>query len=449
MKQNLKKVYMFFCVFIIGIFLVIPTVYAKNKQWPSISEDNISKIIADSPDYSLCVYNVGSALTFKSDYTSASKFYSNKYYAFAYNSKTDDLRFVDATTLNFMPIDSTYDWDRSGINQSITFGTKLKEDLVKNNQLSCNNLYFLDSDDNLRIYSDNSLTADFYFDPEDYRLSLIKSTGVTGTLKTGINDSQSLKCDDYLSKLKTIANKYYTEQETSFDELQKLKNGTFEPGTAVKAKEYSDKLVTLMDSTINGLDALNLTTDSTGTGFYIGNCTGSGSLSAEYTRLKNSLTSAQSLVNTWSKTLNGKLKAVDANGNNSVYDKDREAISSINNSLDVLEVKWHDYLTKIDTGKKVDDESCEGLLGQDLLDDISTVFTWIKITVPILLILLGSIDFGKAVLSDDQQELKKATSKFIKRCIIAVAIFFIPTIIMYLISFVDKIADVSCDVRIW
>lgn len=134
-------------------------------------------------------------------------------------------------------------------------------------------------------------------------MSLIKSTGVTGTLKTGINDSQSLKCDDYLSKLKTIANKYYTEQETPFDELQKLKNGTFEPGTAVKAKEYSDKLVTLIDSTINGLDALNLTTDSTGTGFYIGNCTGSGSLSAEYTRLKNSLTSAQSLVNTWSKTL--------------------------------------------------------------------------------------------------------------------------------------------------
>lgn len=53
------------------------------------------------------------------------------------------------------------------------------------------------------------------------------------------------------------------------------------------------------------------------------------------------------------KDFNGKLKAVDANGNNSVYDKDREAISSINNSLDVLEVKWHDYLTKIDIGKKL------------------------------------------------------------------------------------------------
>ncbi len=448
MKQNLKKVYIF-CVFIIGIFLVIPTVYAKNKQWPSISEDNISKIMEENPAYSICIYNTGNVLTRISEYTNFSEFYSNKSYIFAYNSKNDDLRFIDIATLNFMPIDSAYDWDRSGFNQRVSFGTKIKDDLIKDKHLSCNTLYFIDDGDNLEIHSKTSLNDDSYFSNEGYGISEIENTGISGTLKTGINDSQSLKCDDYLSKLKIIANKYYTEQETPFDELQKLKNGTFEPGTAVKAKEYSDKLVTLMDSTINGLDALNLTTDSTGKGFYIGNCTGSGSLSAEYTRLKNSLTSAQSLVNTWSKTLNGKLKAVDANGNNSVYDKDREAISSINNSLDVLEVKWHDYLTKIDTGKKVDDESCEGLLGQDLLDDISTVFTWIKITVPILLILLGSIDFGKAVLSDDQQELKKATSKFIKRCIIAVAIFFIPTIIMYLISFIDKIADVSCDVRIW
>lgn len=449
MKQNLKKICVFFCIFIIGIFLIIPTVYAKNKQWPSISNDSISKIMEENPAYSICIYNTGNVLTLNSDYTSSSEFYSNKSYAFAYNSKIDDLRFIDAATLNFMPMNSSYDWDRSGINQSITFGTNLKNDLVKNNQLSCDTLYFIDNGDSLEIYSNASLTEDLYFNDDGTRMTLIKNTGIIGTLKNGVNDSQSLKCDDYLSKLKTIANKYYTEQETPFDELQKLKNGTFEPGTAVKAKEYSDKLVTLMDLTINGLDALNLTTDSTGNGFYIGNCTGSGSLSAEYTRLKNSLTAAQNLINTWSKTLNSKLKSIDANGNNSVYDKDREAISSINNSLDVLEVKWHDYLTKIDTGKKVDDESCEGLLGQDLLDDISTVFTWIKITVPILLILLGSIDFGKAVLSDDQQELKKATSKFIKRCIIAVAIFFIPTIIMYLISFIDKIADVSCDVRIW
>ncbi len=102
-----------------------------------------------------------------------------------------------------------------------------------------------------------------------------------------------------------------------------------------------------------------------------------------------------------------------------------------------------------DTGDESINETCEGLLGPNLMDDISLIFTWIRILVPIILIIMGSIDFARAVLSDDQQELKKATSRFVKRCIIAVAIFFIPSIIMYIISFIDKIADASCDIRVW
>lgn len=111
--------------------------------------------------------------------------------------------------------------------------------------------------------------------------------------------------------------------------------------------------------------------------------------------------------------------------------------------------EWEEYRKNINFGKKIEDAGCEGLLGKDLLDDISQVLTWVRIAVPILVILLGSTDFARAVLSDDQQELKKATSRFAKRCIIAVAIFFIPSIIMYLLSFIDKIYDVSCDIRLW
>lgn len=99
-------------------------------------------------------------------------------------------------------------------------------------------------------------------------------------------------------------------------------------------------------------------------------------------------------------------------------------------------------------GDKVDND-CEGILGEALLNDIKTVLLWIRIIVPILLIVLGSVDFVKAILSDDQQELKKSTNRFVKRCIIAVAIFFIPMLIMYIISFIDKVADVSCDIRLW
>lgn len=56
-------------------------------------------------------------------------------------------------------------------------------------------------------------------------------------------------------------------------------------------------------------------------------------------------------------------------------------------------------------------------------------FPLIQIGIPILLIIMGSIDLGKAVLSSDDKEIKSATSKLVKRAIAAVAIFFIVTIV--------------------
>lgn len=57
------------------------------------------------------------------------------------------------------------------------------------------------------------------------------------------------------------------------------------------------------------------------------------------------------------------------------------------------------------------------------------VFPLIQIGIPILLILMGSIDLGKAVISQDDKEIKGATSKLIKRAIAAIAVFFVATIV--------------------
>lgn len=92
------------------------------------------------------------------------------------------------------------------------------------------------------------------------------------------------------------------------------------------------------------------------------------------------------------------------------------------------------------------DINCEGLLGSDVMDDINEILGWIKIAVPILIIILGSLDFGKAVIADDQKALSKATSTFIKRLIAAVALFLAPYLIMFLLDNVDKIAG-GCDIR--
>ena len=92
------------------------------------------------------------------------------------------------------------------------------------------------------------------------------------------------------------------------------------------------------------------------------------------------------------------------------------------------------------------DIDCEGLLGPDVLGDIKTLLSWIKIGIPVLLILLGSLDFAKAVLSDDPKTLNKSTSTFIKRCIAAVAVFFAPYIIMFLLQTIDSISG-GCDIK--
>lgn len=87
----------------------------------------------------------------------------------------------------------------------------------------------------------------------------------------------------------------------------------------------------------------------------------------------------------------------------------------------------------IEFGDELSEEDCEAILG-DILEIVNTIFDWIKIIAPILLIVFGSIDFGSAVLQDNQDALKKAASKFVKRAIATVAIFFLPLIINLILS---------------
>ena len=69
------------------------------------------------------------------------------------------------------------------------------------------------------------------------------------------------------------------------------------------------------------------------------------------------------------------------------------------------------------------------------------VFPIIQIGIPIILIVLGTIDLGKAVISSDDKEVKGAQSRLIKRCIYAVAIFFVVTIVTLLMSLLSNADD--------
>ena len=109
--------------------------------------------------------------------------------------------------------------------------------------------------------------------------------------------------------------------------------------------------------------------------------------------------------------------------------------------------KVSDNLTKVYTNfleqYKTTVDECQGILTDEMIDILNRIIKYIRIAAPILLIVFGIMDFGKAVLSDEKEELKKATSKFMKRAIIVVVIFFVPLIVQLLIDAFNSVSDKS------
>ena len=65
----------------------------------------------------------------------------------------------------------------------------------------------------------------------------------------------------------------------------------------------------------------------------------------------------------------------------------------------------------------------------------------LKIMVPIVIIVLGSIEVGKAVISNDDKAIKNASSKLLKRIVAGICIFFIPLLIQIIFSMISLISD--------
>lgn len=83
------------------------------------------------------------------------------------------------------------------------------------------------------------------------------------------------------------------------------------------------------------------------------------------------------------------------------------------------------------------EETCRNLLGDDFLNFLNdNVFKLIYIGVPILLIVLTSFDFAKVVFIDDKEGIQGAFKKFGKRAVAAVLIYFVPTILIFVVNLI-------------
>lgn len=76
---------------------------------------------------------------------------------------------------------------------------------------------------------------------------------------------------------------------------------------------------------------------------------------------------------------------------------------------------------------------------------VGYVLLVLKIVIPILLIIFGMIDLGKAVIASKEDEIKKATGSLVRRAIAAVIIFLLPTIVTFLIGLIGGFSENASD----
>ena len=79
-----------------------------------------------------------------------------------------------------------------------------------------------------------------------------------------------------------------------------------------------------------------------------------------------------------------------------------------------------------------------------LLKFVGNVITTVQIAVPIILAIIGAIDFAKAMTSEEKK-MNEASRTFIKRIIYALLVFFVVALVQVLFSFLeDKNDSFSC-----
>lgn len=99
-------------------------------------------------------------------------------------------------------------------------------------------------------------------------------------------------------------------------------------------------------------------------------------------------------------------------------------------------VEYKDYTGELLTKTPWKTLSCSDIIpeGSKTQELLKTIINMIKIAVPVLLLIFGVIDFGSAIFAQEEGNIKKAQGKFIKRLIIAVIIFLIPSILNVILS---------------
>lgn len=91
------------------------------------------------------------------------------------------------------------------------------------------------------------------------------------------------------------------------------------------------------------------------------------------------------------------------------------------------------------------DSFCQDMSG--MLKLIGYILWIFKVVIPLIIVIYGMIDLGKAVMASKDDEIKKALKQLMFRLAAGVLIFFIPTFIMFVFELISDFNNIMSETQ--
>lgn len=259
------------------------------------------------------------------------------------------------------------------------------------------------------------------------------------------------KCPDYL--LMKIDHGYELHAAESMEQLLEIQgklSGQRYPATIstiVNSDENKTKAIEEIQQYINSLNNFK-------NNYSIDNCKNNEDVTTRYSECKDQVTSINHAIYDFNVKIQDFINKGNVTENDEIVKEYRNTVANleefIKNAEQELEegnkeVQAELGLTDKDTTdygeQKIDERASFSTFCQDTkkqMQFIGYLLMAVKIVVPILLIVFGSIDFGKATLASDQDAIQKAAKALLLRTIAGVVIFLLPTVINFVFDGIIK-----------
>lgn len=122
----------------------------------------------------------------------------------------------------------------------------------------------------------------------------------------------------------------------------------------------------------------------------------------------------------------------------------KETIEDLNNiDGDKIADDWVEDLEKTEEEEKEEEKKPQyegdrycGIFGKETWKIIKSLYGIVKVLIPVLVVILGMIDFATVVFSGEDKDMKTAGQRFIKRIIIGVVLLLLPAILGFIFNLV-------------